>query len=117
MCMNMYIWVLTSGFWHVIIYNELVFALTENKRRCYMRQKNDNRKMEVYHFMTNHMKEHGVYPTVQEIGNRLGMAKSIVSKYRNRLIDDGLIEKLGRYQIKTADNLSCSRRHRRIPSN
>ena len=74
-----------------------------------MRPKNNERKMEVYHFMTNHMKEHGVYPTVQEIGNKLGMAKSIASKYRNRLIDDGLIEKLGRYQIKAADNLSCSR--------
>ena len=73
-----------------------------------MRPKNNERKMKVYNFMTNHMKEHGVYPTVQEIGNRLGMAKSIASKYRNRLIDDGLIEKLGRYQIKAAGNISCS---------
>ena len=73
-----------------------------------MRPKNNERKMEVYHFMTNHMKEHGVYPTVQEIGNKLGMAKSIASKYRNRLIEDGLIEKLGRYQIKAAGNRSCS---------
>ena len=74
-----------------------------------MRHKNDNRKMEVYTFMTRYMKEYGVYPTVQEIGNKLGMAKSIASKYRNRLIDDGLIEKLGRYQIKAAENIACSR--------
>ena len=73
-----------------------------------MRHKNDSRKMEVYTFMTRYMKEYGVYPTVQEIGNKLGMAKSIASKYRNRLIDDGLIEKFGRYQIKAAGNISCS---------
>ncbi len=73
-----------------------------------MRHKNDSRKMEVYNFMTRYMKEYGVYPTVQEIGGKLGMAKSIASKYRNRLIEDGLIEKLGRYQIKAAGNISCS---------
>lgn len=74
-----------------------------------MRPKNNERKMEVYHFMMNHMKEYGVYPTIQEIGNKLGMAKSIASKYRTRLIEDGLIEKLGRYQIKSAENIACSR--------
>ena len=63
-----------------------------------MRPKNDERKMEVYRFVTDFMKDRGVCPTTQEIGDTLGMAKSTVSKYMNRLIEDGLIEKYGRYQ-------------------
>ena len=63
-----------------------------------MRQKNDERKMEVYRFVNDFMKERGVCPTTQQIGDTLGMAKSTVSKYMNRLVDDGLIEKYGRYQ-------------------
>ena len=74
-----------------------------------MRPKNDARKMEVYNFMTRYMEEQGVYPTTREIGDRLGMANSIVSKYRNRLIEEGLIEKLGRYRMKTAANVACSK--------
>lgn len=63
-----------------------------------MRPRNDERKMEVYRFVNEFMKERGVCPTTQQIGDTLGMAKSTVSKYMNRLIDDGLIEKYGRYQ-------------------
>lgn len=69
-----------------------------------MRQKNDERKMDVYRFVTEFMKEHGVCPTTQEIGDSLGMAKSTVSKYMNRLMDDGLIEKYGRYQTVLTDS-------------
>lgn len=68
-----------------------------------MRPKNDERKMEVYRFVNDFMKERGVCPTTQEIGDTLGMAKSTVSKYMNRLMDDGLIEKYGRYQTILAD--------------
>ena len=63
-----------------------------------MRQRNDERKMEVFNYVSEYMKERGVCPTTQQIGDTLGMAKSTVSKYMNRLIDDGLIEKYGRYQ-------------------
>lgn len=68
-----------------------------------MRPKNDERKMEVYRFVNDFIKERGVCPTTQEIGDTLGMAKSTVSKYMNRLMDDGLIEKYGRYQTVLAD--------------
>ena len=71
-----------------------------------MRPQNDERKMEVYRFVTDFMKERGVCPTTQEIGNTLGMAKSTVSKYMNRLIDDGLIEKYGRYQTVISDSVN-----------
>lgn len=63
-----------------------------------MRPRNEERKMDVYHYVNDFMKERGVCPTTQQIGDTLGMAKSTVSKYMNRLIDDGLIEKYGRYQ-------------------
>jgi repressor LexA len=67
--------------------------------------RNDERKMEVYRYVNAFMKERGVCPTTQQIGDSLGMAKSTVSKYMNRLIDDGLIEKYGRYQtIISANN-------------
>ena len=69
-----------------------------------MRPKNDERKMEVYRFVNDFMQERGVCPTTQEIGDKLGMAKSTVSKYMNRLMDDGLIEKYGRYQTVLADS-------------
>ena len=68
-----------------------------------MRAQNDERKMEVYRFVNDFMREKGVCPTTQEIGDRLGMAKSTVSKYMNRLMDDGLIEKYGRYQTVISD--------------
>ena len=64
-----------------------------------MRPKNDERKMEVYRFVTDFMKERGVCPTTQEIGDTLGMAKSTVSKYMNRLMEDGLIEKYGSLEM------------------
>ena len=74
-----------------------------------MRPKNDQRKIEVYRFVTGFIKERGVCPTTQEIGNRLGMAKSTVSKYMNRLCEEGLIEKYGRYQTVTADSFSYTK--------
>ena len=70
-----------------------------------MAVRNDERKMEVYRYVNQFMKERGVCPTTQQIGDTLGMAKSTVSKYMNRLIDDGLIEKYGRYQTIISDNV------------
>jgi repressor LexA len=74
-----------------------------------MRPKNDERKMEVYFFITSFIKDMGVCPTTLEISEALGMAKSTVSKYMNRLIDEGLIERYGRYQTKAQGSLSCTR--------
>ena len=74
-----------------------------------MRPKNDERKMEVYDYVTAFIRERGVCPTTLQIGEELGMAKSTVSKYMSRLKEDGLIEKYGRYQTTTADSFSCIR--------
>ena len=72
-----------------------------------MRAKNDERKMEVYRFVNEFLQNRGVCPTTQEIADCLGMAKSTVSKYMSRLEEEGLIEKYGRYQTKTADSGTC----------
>ena len=65
--------------------------------------------MDVYRFVTAFLKERGVCPTTVEIGTKLGMAKSTVSKYMNRLVEEGLIEKYGRYQTVTADSFSYTK--------
>lgn len=63
-----------------------------------MRERNDERKMDVYNYVNEFMKERGVCPTTQQIADTLGVAKSTVSKYMNRLVEEGFIEKYGRYQ-------------------
>ena len=70
-----------------------------------MRPQNDERKMEVYRYVTGFIKERGACPTTLQIGEALGMAKSTVSKYMNRLMDDGLLEKYGRYQTIIPDSV------------
>lgn len=80
-----------------------------------MRAQNDERKMEVYRFVNDFMREKGVCPTTQEIGDRLGMAKSTVSKYMNRLMDDGLIEKYGRYQTVISDTSASPSNYTMMP--
>ena len=80
-----------------------------------MRAKNDERKMEVYRYVTEFMQERGVCPTTQQIGDTLGMAKSTVSKYMNRLMDDGLIEKYGRYQTILADAMPLNSDYTLMP--
>lgn len=80
-----------------------------------MRTQNDERKMEVYRFVTDFMKSRGVCPTTQQIGDALGMAKSTVSKYMNRLMDDGLIEKYGRYQTVLPETLELPNNYAMMP--
>ena len=69
-----------------------------------MRPKNESRKIEVYNFVNNYLKNNGVCPTTDEIGNSLGMAKSTVSKYMNRLIEEGSLEKHGRYRTVSSES-------------
>ena len=68
-----------------------------------MRPKNDERKMEIYEYVSSYIKKQGVCPTTQMISDRFGMSKSTVSKYMNRLKEEGKIEKHGRYQTRTAE--------------
>ena len=66
-----------------------------------MSRRNEDRKTEVYRFINEYIGERGVSPTTDEIARAMSMAKSTVSKYVNRLADEGHIERVGRYQMVT----------------
>ena len=68
-----------------------------------MRPRNEERKMEVYRYVNQFMKERGVCPTTQQIGDTLGMAKSTVSKYMNRLISNIIKKKITSVIYKSLD--------------
>ena len=69
-----------------------------------MRPRNDAMKLKIYEFINEHIKEFGVSPTTMEIAEEMGITKSSVPKYVNRLIDEGLLERFGRYQVVTQQN-------------
>ena len=71
-----------------------------------MRPRNESRKIEVYEYVTDCIKNKGVAPTTDEICASLGMAKSTVSKYMNRLIDEGLLTRRGRYRTVSPDSVN-----------
>ena len=68
-----------------------------------MSRKNEERKREVYLFIKKYMRENGASPTINEIAEAFGMAKSTTSKFLTRLIEEGAIERRGRYGMKTAE--------------
>ena len=50
-----------------------------------MQKKNDERKLEVYNFINDFIKEYGVCPSYDEIASSIGCAKSTLFKYMKRL--------------------------------
>ena len=54
----------------------------------------------MYRFVKTYIKENGRSPTTGEISGHFGMSKSTTSKYLNRLIDEGLVERRGRYGMQ-----------------
>ena len=72
-----------------------------------MNPKNDKRKMDIYEYILSYMKEYGVSPTTSEISEKLSLSKSTVSKYVNRLIDEGFVEKPKRYGLRSSERVSA----------
>lgn len=68
-----------------------------------MSQKNFEKTMEIYRYIKEYINENGASPTTLQISQKFRMAKSTTSKYLGRLIDDGLIERRGRYGMKTKE--------------
>ena len=64
-----------------------------------MNRKNDKRELEIYNFVNNHIQNNGFSPTIDEICREFSIAKSTASKFINRLIDGGMLEKNGRYGL------------------
>ena len=67
-----------------------------------MRPRNEEAKEQIYAFVNEYIKEYGVSPSTQEIADGVKTTKSCVSKYVNRLIEEGRMERCGRYQLVTA---------------
>ncbi len=68
-----------------------------------MRAKNDRRMADILEFIRAFTEENGAAPTFGEICREMGIAKSTVSKYVNRLIECGELDKLGRYRTVPKD--------------
>lgn len=69
-----------------------------------MQKKNDERKIAVYNFINDFIKEYGVCPSYDEIASSIGCAKSTLFKYMKRLEEEGYIERYGRNQVVTVEN-------------
>lgn len=69
-----------------------------------MRPRNDEIKETIYEFVNNYIKENGTCPSTQEISEEIGIAKSSISKYMNRLIEEGRLERYGRNKVVTQQN-------------
>lgn len=69
-----------------------------------MQKKNYERKLEVYNFINDFIKEYGVCPSYDEIASSIGCAKSTLFKYMKRLEEEGYIERYGRNQVVTVEN-------------
>ena len=77
-----------------------------------MRAKNEDKKIEVYDFINGYISENGTSPTTAEICAAVGLAKATVSKYVNRLADEGLLDRIGRYGLVSS---SVQRPKARMP--
>ena len=69
-----------------------------------MIERNEERKMKIYDYINEFIKEYGVCPSITEIADGMRCAKSTVHKYLVRLEEEGYIEKYGRNQIVTKQN-------------
>ena len=64
-----------------------------------MNRKNDKRELEIYNFVNKYLQNNGFSPTTDEICREFSIAKSTASKFINRLVEGGLLEKYGRYGL------------------
>ena len=75
-----------------------------SSRGIEMIERNEERKMKIYDYINEFIKEYGVCPSITEIADGMRCAKSTVHKYLVRLEEEGYIEKYGRNQIVTKKN-------------
>lgn len=68
-----------------------------------MSHRNDERKNQVYSYINEFISRNGISPTTAEICASLSLSKATVSKYVNRLTDEGLLERQGRYGLISQD--------------
>ena len=69
-----------------------------------MRNKDDLKKIEIYNFIVNYIREKGYSPSLIEIADHFRCVKSSISKYIVRLESEGYLERLGRNRLVTHNN-------------
>lgn len=68
-----------------------------------MNPKNDQRMWEIYEFIKNYMDDNGQSPTTDQICKEFNISKATVSKFIGRLVENGDIERSGRYGLSLVD--------------
>ena len=67
-----------------------------------MRTKNQEIMLEIIEFIDNTYKKENKAPSVQEIADKIGLSKSMTSRYITSMVQDGMLEKgTGHYSIIT----------------
>lgn len=69
-----------------------------------MRNKNDERMIQIYNYINNFIKEYGVSPSYADISSAKGCSKSTLFLYMKRLEEEGYISRMGHNQIVTLEN-------------
>ena len=64
-----------------------------------MNPRNESRMMQIYEFIKDYIEEYGQSPTTDEISLKMGISKATVSKFVGRLIENGEVERAGRYGL------------------
>lgn len=64
-----------------------------------MNPRNESRMMQIYEFIKDYIEEYGQSPTTDEISLKMGVSKATVSKFVGRLIENGEVERAGRYGL------------------
>lgn len=66
---------------------------------------NEERKMQIYNFITDYINEYGVSPSIPEMADEFHVSKATIHKYLVRLQDQGYIERFGKNQMTTKETL------------
>ena len=68
-----------------------------------MNPRNDQRMNEIYEFIKEYIEDNGQSPTTDEICREFNVSKATVSKFVGRLVENGEIERAGRYGLTLVD--------------
>lgn len=69
-----------------------------------MRARNEEKKIRIYDYINDYIKENRVSPTIKEIAKNANCAISTAYKFMERLKDEGLIDTTGRGRITSSVN-------------
>ncbi len=71
-----------------------------------MNPRNEERKKEIYKFIESYIKEWGVTPSTQQVADGTNCSKPTAYKFIVRLIDEGMLERIGTQILPTNKSFS-----------